>query len=59
MGSVAGSQTFVCDACSHEYPGTHADLSKLGWKRHPLKRGKGFLMCKECEQRFEPLWKEK
>jgi hypothetical protein len=55
---VAELVTYECDCCGGTYTGCHADLSKLGWKRHPLKRGKGFLMCQECEARFEKLWKE-
>jgi transcription elongation factor Elf1 len=43
----------VCDACNAERWGaSKRDVLEEGWKFHDAKRGRMFVMCGSCEQRF-------
>jgi hypothetical protein len=48
-------ETFTCDCCDVQHTGDRTDLRGLGWVRHGG-TAVSFLMCKLCEEYFEPIW---
>lgn len=54
--AVTGAAVHVCDSCDAEWWGaSKRDALDHGWKFHDAKRGRLFLMCGACEQRFGSL----
>lgn len=44
----------VCDACGAQWWGAaKRDVLDDGWKFHDAKRGRMFVMCGDCEARFD------
>ena len=51
---VAGPiPTWVCGSCDAEWWGaSKRDVLEDGWKLHDAKRGRMFVMCGHCEDRY-------